>query len=137
MRKWQHRVVFDWTDSADQNGVNYHLEVSENTLFSTTIISQTGLTSSNYTPSSNQQLSRGRTYYWRVNVSDNQGNSEIGATWSFNVKSRAPVYSVEIAEDSGFATVHASADGIEVEEFLLSSTFAITEGEIILARIRD
>jgi len=129
------RVVFDWTDSSDQNGVNYHLEVSESTLFSTTIISQTGLTSSHYTPSATQQLTRGRTYYWRVNVSDNQGNSALGTTWSFNVKSRDPIYSVEIAEDSGFATIHASADGIEVEEFLLSSTFAITEGRDYFWRV--
>ena len=45
------------------------------------------------------------------------------------MKSRAPVYSVEIAEDSGFATVHANADGIDGRVSPVS-TFAITEGEI-------
>jgi uncharacterized delta-60 repeat protein len=68
---------FDWSDVADLSGVTYQLQVDNSgTEFTSAEINRTGLTSSNFAPTT--KLAKG-TYHWRVRATDGAGN--VGS-WS-------------------------------------------------------
>lgn len=55
---------FDWTDIASSTG--YKLQISRNQSFSDLLLDTSGLTASQYSPSSPDFLNDSSTYYWRV-----------------------------------------------------------------------
>jgi hypothetical protein len=74
--------IFDWGDVTDPSGVNYILQVDNDTDFSSPIISKEGLTGSTYTLAEDEALPAGA-YYWRVEAIDGVGNT-AGWTDSFS-----------------------------------------------------
>jgi len=70
--------TFDWSDVTDSSGVTYTLEIIDT-------LTKTGLTSSNYTLTSDEALAEG-TYSWRVRAVDGAGNTgNWSSTWSLTV----------------------------------------------------
>jgi hypothetical protein len=69
-------VTFRWTAVEDPSGVFYVLEISPGSDFAGTVIRKDGLTSTEYTLTSDESLTKGN-YYWRVRAvdgADNQGD---------------------------------------------------------------
>jgi hypothetical protein len=79
--------TFDWNDVAD-NSVIYELQVDNDANFSSPLISQTGLTSSNYTPTITLV---DNSYFWRVRAKDAANNiSEWSTVWTFTIDTTSP-----------------------------------------------
>jgi hypothetical protein len=73
------KVAFQWTDVSSSNGgVTYDIEVSDQSNFAKTLVSQTKLTDANYTLSEAEALPNGE-YYWHVRAVDGAGNT---STWT-------------------------------------------------------
>ncbi|MGD0856633.1 MAG: IPT/TIG domain-containing protein, partial [Dehalococcoidia bacterium] len=72
------KVAFKWTDVSDPSGVTYDLEVSDESNFSKTLVSQTKLSDSKYTLSEAESLPNGE-YYWRIRAVDGATNT---SAWS-------------------------------------------------------
>ncbi len=70
---------FNWDDSIDPDGgsVTYTLWIDDNSDFSSLVLEKTGLTASNYTLVSGEELISG-TYYWKIKAVDD----EATITWS-------------------------------------------------------
>jgi len=69
-------VIFRWSAVEDPSGVYYILEISPSPDFAGTVIRKEGLTSTEYTLTSGEALTKG-SYYWRVRAvdgADNQGD---------------------------------------------------------------
>ncbi len=66
--------------NASSGATSYGLQVSTSSSFSSTVLNQTGITTTSYTVSG---LANNTTYYWRVNASNAGGTSAHSATWSF------------------------------------------------------
>jgi hypothetical protein len=76
------RPTLDWSDVTDPSGVTYTLQVSTISTFSVLIVSQSGLSVSQYTFSFD--LQNNVVYYWRVKAVDGAGNqSGWSSSWSF------------------------------------------------------
>jgi len=85
-------ITFDWTDVSDDKTppVKYELQVDDNNDFSSPIVNQIELTSSNYSVS----LGNG-VYYWRVRAKDNANNySGWSNTWTITVNVTTPTEDV-------------------------------------------
>jgi hypothetical protein len=77
-------VTLDWSDVADAD--NYYLQVSESATFATTHIDDNTLTVSSFDCSSNN-LSYGKTYYWRVKSLKTGGQESVwSSTFVFQTK---------------------------------------------------
>ena len=74
--------TLSWTSV--NGAISYHLQVSTNSNFSTTVLSQSGITSTSKLISS---LLNNTTYYWRVNATDGNVISSWSDTWSFTTQS--------------------------------------------------
>ncbi|MCX6006483.1 MAG: hypothetical protein NTZ34_04380, partial [Chloroflexi bacterium] len=72
------KVPFKWSAVSDPSGVTYDLEVSDQSNFSTTLVSRTKLNDVKYTLPEAEALPNGE-YYWHIRAVDGAGN--IGA-WS-------------------------------------------------------
>ncbi len=82
--------TFDWDDVTDTSGVTYSLQVDDDWNFSNPDVTQTGLTSSEYTLTSGEALTEGN-WYWRVKAIDGAGNdSGWAGYWSFTVDTTPP-----------------------------------------------
>jgi hypothetical protein len=68
------KVAFEWTDVTSRNGVTYDIEVSDQSNFAKTLVSQTKLTEAKYTLSEAEALPNGE-YYWHVRAVDGAGNA--------------------------------------------------------------
>lgn len=77
--------TFSW--NAATGAVSYHLQLSTQTTFSSTIVDRPGITA---TSSSVNGLSSGTTYYWRVRASNDGGTGPWSGTWSFTTSAAAP-----------------------------------------------
>ncbi len=66
--------------NASSGADSYGLQVSTNSNFSTTVVNQTGITTTSYAVSG---LAGNTTYYWRVNATNAAGASAYSTTWSF------------------------------------------------------
>ena len=66
-------VNFRWSPVEDPSGVSYILEISPGSDFAGTIIRKEGLTSTEYTLTSEEALGKGN-YYWRVRAVDGADN---------------------------------------------------------------
>jgi len=78
------KVAFKWTDVSSRNGVTYDIEVSDQSNFVKTLITQTKLTEAKYTLSEAEALPNGE-YYWHVRAVDGAGNTSAWTT-AFLVK---------------------------------------------------
>ncbi len=72
--------TFQW--SAVSGATSYQLQVSLSPDFSSTVIDQSGITSTSYTPSSS--LSN-NTYHWRIRASNAGGTGNWTTAWSFTI----------------------------------------------------
>ncbi len=73
------KVAFKWTDVSSRNGITYDVEVSDQSNFAKTLISQTKLTEAKYTLSEAEALPNGE-YYWHVRAVDGAGNTSAWTT---------------------------------------------------------
>ena len=86
------RPTLDWSDVTDPSGVTYTLQVSTISTFSVLIVSQSGLSVSQYTFSFD--LQNNVVYYWRVKAVDGAGNESIWSDiWQFVV-----IYSTSVED---------------------------------------
>lgn len=70
----------DWGDAT--GAASYTVQVSTNSGFSSTVVNQSGLTSSGYTVP-NGVLNNGTMYYWRANATNNIGTSSWSSVFNF------------------------------------------------------
>ncbi len=75
------KVAFKWTDVSSRNGVTYDIEVSDQSNFAKTLITQTKLTEAKYTLSEAEALPNGE-YYWHVRAVDGAGNTSAWTSTS-------------------------------------------------------
>jgi hypothetical protein len=68
------------TWNASGGATSYHLQVSESSSFSTTVVNQSGITGTSYDVTG---LSNSTLYYWRVNATNASGTSSYSTAWSF------------------------------------------------------
>ncbi|MCX6161232.1 MAG: T9SS type A sorting domain-containing protein, partial [Ignavibacteriae bacterium] len=73
--------------NASQNAVNYHLQVSLNSSFSSFVIEDASLTNTQKIISG---LSYSTTYYWRVKAINSGGASPFSSVWSFTTVQYVP-----------------------------------------------
>ena len=73
------KVAFKWTDVSSRNGITYDIEVSDQSNFAKTLVSQTKLTEAKYTLSEAEALPNGE-YYWHVRAVDGAGNTSAWTT---------------------------------------------------------
>jgi hypothetical protein len=66
--------------NASTGAASYGLQVSTSSSFSSTVVNQTGITTTSYAASG---LANNTTYYWRVNATNAGGTSAYSASWSF------------------------------------------------------
>jgi hypothetical protein len=66
--------------NASTGAASYGLQVSTSSSFSSTVVNQTGITTTSYAASG---LSNNTTYYWRVNATNAGGTSSYSTGWSF------------------------------------------------------
>lgn len=66
--------------NASSGATSYSLQVSTISSFSTTVVNQTGITTTSYAVSG---LANNTTYYWRVNASNACKPGDWSSTWSF------------------------------------------------------
>jgi hypothetical protein len=128
--------------NASSGATSYHLQVSTNSGFSTTVVDQSGITGTSYGVTG---LTDGTTYYWRVNATNAGGTSTYSAPWSFttsaaggnlpaaptlasplngatgispsptltwNISSGATSYQLQVSTNSSFSTIDFSQSGI-------------------------
>ncbi len=102
---------FSWTNTGD----SYAIQVSDNSGFTSTVINQTGVTATQYTPA--VALSPG-TYYWRVKSRDSCGNASAwSAVWNFIVagpNSAKAITSFSFASPAASGTIDENAKTIAV-----------------------
>jgi len=73
--------------NASSGATSYQLQVSTVPNFSTTVLNQSGITSTSYPVTG---LANSTTYYWRVNATGPGGTSSWSATWSFTTQAPPP-----------------------------------------------
>ncbi|MFC1926574.1 hypothetical protein ACFLWV_02360 [Chloroflexota bacterium] len=87
---------FDWSTVSDLSGVTYTLEIADSDIFSTVVLTKTGVDTSEYTLAIEEALASG-TYYWRVKTVDGAGNeSGWSDTWSFDLAVSAIIWRADI-----------------------------------------
>jgi len=69
---------------ASGGAVNYTVQVSSNSSFSTIADSNTTINTGYYVPSG--KLVNGQTYYWRVKANNSMGSSEWSTVWNFTLQ---------------------------------------------------
>lgn len=77
--------TFTW--NAVSGADSYSLEVATDAGFSNVVITESGLTGTNYTPTSD--LNSVTTYYWRVQAANGAGNSPYSTVYSFTTEEAA------------------------------------------------
>ena len=68
------------TWNASTGATSYHLQVSTDPNFGTTVVDQGGIATTSYTAGG---LASSTTYYWHVNASNSGGTSSYSAVWNF------------------------------------------------------
>ena len=120
------RSSFDWSESADPNGVAYLLSTDSG--FSNLVIDEATSGNSNYTLTSAQALTRGQSYFWRIVVTDSLSNSAAGPSWQFDVADKDVEYKLEVAEDANFSVVTVTQESIAYSSFDLDQIRQLQEG---------
>jgi predicted phage tail protein len=104
-------VLMDWSDVSDPSGITYTVEVDDDSLFGSPLISQAGLSASLY-----QTNIPDGAWYWRVRAVDGAGNASAwSATWSFVVDTTPPPAPYLVAPpDGAFVTSPVALDWTDV-----------------------
>lgn len=89
--------TLDWSDVSGAN--SYSIQVSTNSGFSPTIVSQSGLGSSQYTVPGGS-LSGGNQYFWRVNATNSNGTSAWSSPFSFTTVTPVSYQRIEFYEQN-------------------------------------
>jgi hypothetical protein len=78
-------TFFNWTNATDPDGdsLTYTLQVDNDSDFSSVTVEKTGLTDSNYTLSSAEELTQD-VYYWRVYSNDSY-TTNVSLMWQFEI----------------------------------------------------
>lgn len=74
---------FQWSSVTDPNGVTYTLEVASDAGFNSIVVQQSGLTTTSYQLTAQEQLSptgNSKPYYWRVKAIDGASNASPWST---------------------------------------------------------
>jgi hypothetical protein len=133
--------------NASSGATSYQLQVSTNSSFSTTVVNQTGITTTSYAVSG---LANNTTYYWRVNATNAGGTSawsssrsfttivaapsaptlsspsngatgvSITPTLSWNASSGATSYQLQVSTSSSFSTTVVNQTGITTTSYAVS-----------------
>ena len=76
----------DWSDVSAASAVTYHLQIDNNSDYSSPLLTKVGLTSSQYALTTGEALAPG-VWYWRVRAVDGAGNASAwnGGYWKFIV----------------------------------------------------
>ena len=100
--------------SAVGSATSYTIQVSETSTFITTIVNQSELTGTNYTASG---LSKNNKYYWRVNATNEGGNSSWSEIWDFTIQDETGIeningtsYTIYPNPTSGLITIKCSGN---------------------------
>ncbi|MGA9365006.1 MAG: T9SS type A sorting domain-containing protein, partial [Bacteroidota bacterium] len=72
---------------ASSGATSYQVQVSTSSSFTTTVVNQSGITSTSYAVSG---LINNTVYYWRVNATNASGTSAYSSNWSFTTIVGAP-----------------------------------------------
>jgi len=138
--------TLDWSDV--KGVTSYSVQVSTNSNFSTTIVNETGLTTSQYMIPGD--LSNNTLYYWRVNASNNQKTIPWSSVWNFTTQTvkvisatnllfpsngsadqaltpkldwsdvtGATSYSVQVSTNSNFSTIIINQTGLTTSEYMI------------------
>lgn len=78
--------AFDWNDAA--NAATYEIQVSDNSGFTSPVIAQSAIATSNYTAVNT--LAHNTLHYWRVRATNSAGNSAWSTVWTFTTINNAP-----------------------------------------------
>jgi len=95
--------VFTWQPS---NTSTYTLQLSSASNFSTTIVSQSGLSSEDITGAT---LSYNSTYFWRMTATNSLGTSPWSSVWTFTVSAPPPTAAPVLLSPGNGVTVLPSA----------------------------
>jgi uncharacterized protein (TIGR02145 family) len=99
------RPTLNWTASPSATG--YQLQVSLNSVFSTTVFDDTTITTNYHQIGS---LQNNKSFYWRVRAKNSFGWSEFSEVWNFMTFPVPPVTSASIR--SSFASPGSSPNGM-------------------------
>lgn len=110
-------ALLEWFSKGDQDGgdVAYDLYFGTDNPPATRVLSGTDRTS--WKPT----LQKDRTYFWRVSVTDDEGNAVVGPVWTFNTDSQIP----ELAAHTYLIVVDKRLQGLiddELARYVLDIT---------------
>lgn len=99
-------TTFDWSDSLDNNGAVYTLQIASDAGFVNLLLNRPDLDASTYTltPSDAAPFVRGTTYYWRLLFQDelvppNQGE---GTAQAYTLAAKSVRYRLRVSTDQAF-----------------------------------
>jgi hypothetical protein len=95
--------ALSWNSVA--GATSYDLQVSPVSNFATTLVNQTGITVTSFSPSG---LASNSTYFWRVRAVNSSGNSSYSAPWSFTTSASAPAAPALVSPANGATGIGAS-----------------------------
>jgi len=110
------RPRFTW--NAVANATAYEVEVASDASFTTVVLTQTGITSTSFTPSA-IALTAGTTYYWRVRGVSSCGSAPYSATTSFEV---APLTCTTIAATQVPVTIPTGSNALVTSVLNVTNT---------------
>jgi hypothetical protein len=96
------------TWNASTGASSYHLQVSTDAGFATTVVDQSNITT---TSSAVSGLASNTTYYWRVNATNSGGTSAYSSVWSFTTVTLPTGLVAAYAFDEGSGTTVSDASG--------------------------
>lgn len=95
--------TLSWNASA--GATSYRLQVSTSSIFSTTVVDQSGITTTSYVVSG---LANSALHYWRVNATNAGGTSAYSAVWNFGTVAVPPAAPALVAPPNGANDVSTS-----------------------------
>ncbi len=124
-------TTFSWSDVSN---ATYKFEISNNSSFSSTIYTKTGLTSTSLALDLSSLLSTNTTYYWRVTTTQTDCEPTVSSYRSFKTKDLDPSTATTLVSPANGATVDwsttfswsAVSDAVYTLEISASSSFAST-----------
>ena len=105
-------VTVSW--NASGGAASYRLQVSLNSSFSTTVLDQSGITTTSRTVNN---LSTNTAYYWRVSAMNASGTSAYSGTWSWTTANGAPSASDLWVAQEGLASPWINASWAATVDF--------------------
>jgi hypothetical protein len=95
---------FDWSDVSDPSGVTYWLQIAYDYNFTSLVLDNNGLATSDYTLAELESLADGP-YYWRVCATDGALNQSAWTSgWGITVDTTAPARPWRVSPPNGYQT---------------------------------